>query len=503
MQPEQNLQGLIFAAVFCDTMEHEILDSYLNSSSIVQHQLDSYNKFIHIGLQKIIESQSIIEPGISDFSIKFTNIRLESPIVIEADGSRKKITPNEAIIRNLTYSAPIYITYVPIISGIEKDINKEEIFIGELPVMVKSDLCTINNASKEALIKLGEDPDNPGGYFIIKGTERVLIGIEDLAPNRITCTKEKKSVTAKVFSTTLNFRAKTSIVRDEYGTYKIMFPTLTKATDLILILKALGIDKKQILAQLSDQEIINDMILNIDQSKTRDMSQAEAIKELGRMSAPNQTPEYQAKRAENQLDMYLLPHLGIKPEYRMDKAVYLITMAEKASLVAYKKAKQDDKDNYSNKRVKLAGDLMEELFNNAFKFFIKDIKYHIERTAARGRKLGVRSNINPDVLTEKILYSMGTGTWPNGQTGVSQVLERINFVNSISHLRRIKSPLAKKHPHYKARDVHGTHIGKICPSESPEGPEVGLTKYFALTAKVTNGIDSQLIEAKLKELKLI
>ena len=98
---------------------------------------------------------------------------------------------------------------------------------------------------------------------------------------------------------------------------------------------------------------------------------------------------------------------------------------------------------------------------------------------------------------------MGTGTWPNGQTGVSQVLERINFINSLSHLRRIKSPLAKKHPHFKARDVHGTHIGKICPSESPEGTEVGLTKYFALMAKVTTGIDNKLIENKLKELKLI
>ncbi len=484
-------------------MDHDLLISYLNSSSIVQHQIDSYNRFIHIGLQKIIEVQNIIEPGIADYAIKFTNIRLESPIAIEADGSTKRITPNEAITRNLTYSAPIYITYVPIISGIQKDINKEEIFIGELPVMVKSDLCTIHNMNAEQLQKTGEDPNDTGGYFIIKGTERVLIGIEDLAPNRITCTKEKKGVVAKVFSTTLNFRAKTSITRDEYGLYKIIFPTLSKSVDLILILKSLGFAEKQILNNLKDKEISNDMILNIDQSKVKNMNQQETIRELGKLSAPNQTQEYQIKRAENQIDLYLLPHLGTTPESRNEKAVYLITMAEKASLLAYKKTKEDDKDNYSNKRIKLAGDLMEELFNNSFKFFIKNIKYHIERTAARGRKLNIRSNINPDDLTGKILYSMGTGTWPNGQTGVSQVLERINFINSLSHLRRIKSPLAKKHPHFKARDVPGTHIGKICPSESPEGTEVGLTKYFALMAKVTTGIDNKLIENKLKELKLI
>ena len=144
---------------------------------------------------------------------------------------------------------------------------------------------------------------------------------------------------------------------------------------------------------------------------------------------------------------------------------------------------------------------MEELFNNAFKFFIKDIKYHIERTTARGRKLTVRTNINPDTLTEKILYSMGTGSWPAGQTGVSQVLDRTNFIGSLAHLRRVKSPLSKKHPHFKARDVHGTYIGKICPSETPEGTDVGLTKYLALMAKITVGAETKQLEEKLKELE--
>jgi len=171
--------------------------------------------------------------------------------------------------------------------------------------------------------------------------------------------------------------------------------------------------------------------------------------------------------------------------------------------VAYKYAKGDDKDHYANKRIKLAGDLMEELFNNAFKFFIKDIKYHIERTTARGRKLSVRTNINPDTLTEKMLYSMGTGSWPAGQTGISQVLDRMNMTSTLAHLRRVKSPLSKKHPHFKARDVHGTYIGKLCPSETPEGTDVGLTKYLALMTKITVGADTKVLEDKLKESKLI
>jgi DNA-directed RNA polymerase beta subunit len=357
--------------------------------------------------------------------------------------------------------------------------------------------------SPQQLIEEGEDPDDPGGYFIIKGTERVLVGIEDLAPNKMMTTKEKNETVTKVFSTTLNFRAKCTITRDEYGIFTIMFPTLSKELNLVMVLRALGMQSKEMLDLITNREVKNDFLLNIELSKAKDLSSAEAMSELGKITAPNQAQTYQEKRAEMQLDTYILPHLGTTPQSRADKALYLVRMAERTSMVAYNYVKSDDKDHYANKRVKLAGDLMEELFNTAFKAFVKDIKYHVERTTARGRKLAVKTNINPDTLTEKILYSMSTGSWPAGQTGVSQVLDRFNFASSVAHIRRVKSPLAKRHPHFKARDVHGTHLGKICISETPEGIEVGLTRYLALMSKVTVGADHQLLEGKLKELKLL
>jgi DNA-directed RNA polymerase beta subunit len=482
--------------------DHAVLESYLNSTSMVQQQVESYNRFVRIGINKVLESNSLVEPEVTNFAIKFTNIRLEKPIIIESDSSTKKVMPNEAIARNLTYAAPMYITYVPIVSGIEKSDVAGEAFIGEMPVMIKSDLCYTKNMTREQLINEGEDPDDPGGYFIIKGTERVLVGIEDLAPNRIMTTVEKgKGVVSKVFSTIVNFRARCSVTRDEYGIYTVLFPTVSKGMDLIMILRALGMQPKDMSSKLQDAR--NDLLLNMDLSAAKEMSQNEALMELGRLAAPNQTKEYQEKRAEVQLDTYILPHLGSKAPERIEKARYLLHMAEKCSLVAFKHMKSDDKDHYANKRIKLAGDLMEELFNNTMKFFIKDIKYHIERTTARGRRLTVRTNINPDTLTEKILYSMGTGSWPAGQTGVSQVLERTNLVSSLAHLRRVKSPLSKKHPHFKARDVHGTYLGKICVSETPEGTDVGLTKYLALMSKITVGMEAKQLEEKLKELKLI
>ena len=170
-------------------------------------------------------------------------------------------------------------------------------------------------------------------------------------------------------------------------------------------------------------------------------------------------------------------------------------------MVGNKLAREDDKDHYANKRIKFAGELMEDLFTYAFRFFTKEVKYQIERTSARGRKLSIQSIINPDTITERISYAMGTGTWVAGQTGISQVLDRVNFSSAYTHLRRVKSPLAKKHPHFKAREVHGTQWGKICPSETPEGQEVGLTKYLALMSKVTVGAEESSFEDKLVGLK--
>src|SRR5271155_2084288 len=188
--------------------DHEVLESYLSSTSMVQQQIESYNRFIRMGMQKVIDSNSLVEPEVSDFAINFIGVRVEPPIIIESDSSTRKIMPNEALARNLTYASPMYITYVPVVSGIEKDDAAGEAFVGEMPVMIKSDLCYTHNMTREQLINEGEDPDDPGGYFIIKGTERVLVGTEDLAPNRIITTKEGgHEVVSKVFSTTMNFRA--------------------------------------------------------------------------------------------------------------------------------------------------------------------------------------------------------------------------------------------------------------------------------------------------------
>ncbi len=483
-----------------------LLESYLNAASLVQHQIDSYNRFLDTGIPKAMGGQTLIEPSVEGFALKLGNVRIGSPSVIEADSSRRNILPNEARLRNLTYSAPIFMEVVPVIRGIEKTASYGEVYVGDLPIMVKSNLCPTKTLTKTQLIENGEDPEDPGGYFIIKGVERVLIGLDDVASNRIITTREKKGSETKsrVFSSTPGFRARCVVTRNTTGVFSVDFPTVSKSIELILLLRALGMQPEDIREYASElPSFRNDMMLNLELSqinKDGGMQPSDALLEVGRQATPGQAREYQIRRAEMQLDSYLLPHIGTDPKSRKEKARYLLEMSRKATMVANRLVKQDDKDNYTNKRTRFAGELMEELFAYAFRFFLKEIKYQVERMSARGRRLSIQSIISPDTLTEKIAYAMGTGTWVAGQTGVSQVLDRTNLISTYAHLRRVKSPLAKKHPHFKARDVHGTQWGKICPSESPEGQEVGLTKYLALMSKVTVGAEEESVEKSIRTL---
>ncbi len=484
-------------------MTNELLESFLESNSLVQHQIESFNRFIDTGIQSVIDRQNVIEPSVEGFALKLSKIRLEKASIIEADGSRRAIMPNEARLRNFTYSAPIFIGIVPVIRGIEKSASFGEVFVGELPIMLRSNLCYMKTFSKQQMVENGEDAEDPGGYFVIKGVERVLIGLEDIAANRIITTKKKggDKIASVVFSTAPGFRARCVVTRAQTGVFTVDFPTVPKSLNLMLLLNALGMKSKDILEYASDMlSFKNDVMLNLELYEHKDIPTNEALVELGKLSAPGQTKEYQQKRADTQIDNYLLPHIGEGAEDRHEKGKYLIQMARKATLVGNGIAKEDDKDHYGNKRVKFSGELMEELFAYAFRFFTKEVKYQIERTSAMGRKLSIQSIINPDTITERIAYAMGTGTWIAGQTGVSQVLDRTNIISTYTHLRRVKSPLAKKHPHFKARDVHGTQWGKICPSETPEGQEVGLTKYLAIMSKITVGADEASVKQKVGEL---
>ncbi len=137
---------------------------------------------------------------------------------------------------------------------------------------------------------------------------------------------------------------------------------------------------------------------------------------------------------------------------------------------------------------------MEEIFRVAFLRLIKDVKYQLERAKIRGRPLKMSTAVRSDVLTDRLMHPMATGNWVGGRTGVSQLIDRHNYISVLSHLRRVVSPLSRSQPHFEARDLHPTQWGRICPSETPEGPNCGLVKNFAEYAEVSVGTDENEIK---------
>ena len=198
-----------------------------------------------------------------------------------------------------------------------------------------------------------------------------------------------------------------------------------------------------------------------------------ALQWLEKKFAAGQQKENREARIQNLLDKELLPHLGSAPEHREKKAIFLGRIVRQVLEMAITDQDPNDKDHYANKRVRLAGDLVEDLFRVSMQQLARDLKYQLERHHNRKRELKITSCLRPDVLSSKILHALATGNWVGGRSGVSQLLDRTTYLASLSHMRRVTSPLVRSQPHFEARDLHPTQWGRLCPNETPEGQNCG------------------------------
>ncbi|MBI5377490.1 MAG: DNA-directed RNA polymerase subunit B, partial [Thaumarchaeota archaeon] len=160
----------------------------------------------------------------------------------------------------------------------------------------------------------------------------------------------------------------------------------------------------------------------------------------------------------------------------------------------------DDKDHYGNKVIKFAGQMLADLFRTAFRNLVRDMKYQLERSGQKRGINAVAAAVRPGIVTDKLNNAIATGNWGRGRVGVTQLLDRTNYLSTISHLRRIQSPLSRSQPNFEARDLHATHFGRICPSETPEGSNCGLVKNLALSAIISVNVPSEDIIEKLYDL---
>ncbi|HKM13766.1 MAG TPA: DNA-directed RNA polymerase subunit B [Candidatus Methanomethylophilaceae archaeon] len=543
----------------------DLVDLYFTERNIVNHHLSSYNDFLATAdnpnsrMQKIVDDIRVptddtargtirldperaggrnieirigrvrTEAGDIDPQAKPT-VRIEPPKVMEANGYSHELVPMEARLRNLNYLSPVYVRFDLYEDGEEiiSPENEKWIRVGNLPMMIKSKGCNLNRdvvslaqdrrltdeEYHQLLITHKEDPEEPGGYFIIGGTERALITLEDLAPNRVMVEFNQRYgnpvESAKVFSQRDGYRALTLVEKKKDGMLMVSVPVASSAIPLVALMKALGMESDQEIFEtiFSDESMTNSIYANIEASLDKKTyapngyhSTEDAIMYLERNFAAGQAKEYRTKKVESILDHSLLPHLGDTSEDRMKKAIYLGRIARSVLELSLGKRKEDDKDHYANKRLKLSGDLMEDLFRTSFSSLMKDLKYQLERNWGRKKnELNISSSIRPDLLTHKLLHALATGNWVGGRAGVSQLLDRTSNLSAVSHLRRITSSLTRSQPHFEARDLHPTQWGRLCPAETPEGQNCGLVKNAALIIDVSEGFPDQDVRLTLRDL---
>ncbi|MBK70831.1 MAG: DNA-directed RNA polymerase subunit B [Euryarchaeota archaeon] len=528
----------------------EIIQSFFKERSLVNHQIASYDDCIPAGdnmlsrMEKIIRN---IRVGIDgeveddeggfikldvvdqDIVIRLKNIQLGEPTIREANGSEHPSSPMECRLRKLTYMSPVTIDFQIVRNGIPSP-KEEGVQVGSMPIMVRSKRCNLHPAHiagdrqlypttsnedsdlwKELLKTKGEDPLDPGGYFIINGTERVLISTEDLAPNRVTVEINnryaKRTEVAKIFSQKDGMRKPLTVEKRRDGMLMVKISTAgTTPIPVVLLMRALGIDNDQEIftAIAGPTETFKYIVANINEVNDNEeyavQNMLEAHEWLQKKFAAGQQKDYREARVDQLLDRELLPHLGDQGTDRKKKAVFLGRIVRQVLEMAMHSKEPNDKDHYANKRVRLAGDLIEDLFRVSSNQLARDLKYQLERHHNRKRELRITSCLRPDVLTSKIMHALATGNWVGGRSGVSQLLDRTTYLAALSHMRRVTSPLVRSQPHFEARDLHPTHWGRLCPNETPEGQNCGLVKNAAQMIDVSEYISEQDVRNQLDEL---
>lgn len=466
--------------------------------------------------------------------ISFGQLQMGRPIFQEATGETELLYPNQARLRNLTYAAPLYCeitkTTVQLTDpehGVE-DVQSEpmqRIFIGRIPIMLRSKYCLLEPCTQDfELNQMGECHVDQGGYFIINGSEKVLLAQEKMSANHVFVfvkAQSKFSHIAEVRSVAdVSNRPATSLQvkllarsggRGSISGQTIVctLPQIRADIPIVIVFRALGFqnDKevmKHICYDFTDDELMTALMPSIEEAQViQDQDIAlDFIAKRGQTVAV--TRERRIKYAKDLLQLEFIPHVSTEQGMELKKGYYLGYMVNKMLQVALGRQPEDDRDHYGNKRLDLAGPLMAGLFRQQLRKLMKDVRTNAKRTLNSGGEVELNSVVKSSIITNGLKYALATGNWNSAggaptKTGVSQVLNRLTFASSLSHLRRLNSPIGREGKLAKPRQLHNTHWGMICPAETPEGQACGLVKNLALMAYVSVGSLSRPVTLFLEE----
>ncbi len=477
--------------------------------------------------------------------LEFENVSIRKPTIFENNGSIQPMMPNDARLRNLTYAAPLYVdvrvktTYIDNTqNGIQQ--TKTRVFpnvhLGKLPVMVGSKYCLLQDQRYLHPSALGECAEDPGGYFIIQGGERVIISQERMSENRPfvfrnnrNSAKEWEVVEVKAIGPTNEQVPKSNTVKIVYHPknpsimlLRAGIPRIKQEIPLFILFRALGVEKDRDIVELilgTDMDSAFSSIFDESMqeglvARTREEAITWIAQHMNSWSIKNQKPVV----VQDILSEELFPHVG-GAEANYAKACLLAHMTRKMFLVAYNRISNDDRDGYSNKRVDLPGFLLANLFRTYFSTkMVKDIKASLGKEIHSGswkssgnfediiNVSNIYKIIKSTIIDVGLRSSLATGNFGSAKLGgptkigVSQVLNRLNFASSISHLRRTSTPIEKTGKLIPPRKLHNSQWGYICPAETPEGHSVGVVKNMATTAIVSIASEPSLVRTFLSNI---
>jgi len=526
----------------------EIIESYFagqHLERLVRHQIESYNHFVNFQVLRTIQmfnpvtirSENDYVPDRDKYFLEvfitFTNFKLHPPQIHENNGATKVMLPQEAKLRNFTYASnmtvDVNIQYVvrntenmdtPKI--IEKTLPK--ITIGKLPIMLKSSVCVLTQNKHINHQYTGECSMDCGGYFIIKGSEKTVLGQERAAENRIYCFDGKNT-------TKWNWFAEIKSVPDfkcispkqiemmvasknngfGHGIF-VTIPRIKQPIELYVLFRALGV--------ISDKDITKYIMLDLVDKKQFDvltclqasiidankyMTQEDALRHITASVAytPLNMDKETGIRKKREftlevLDNDLFPHCQSLPQ-----KLYLVGyMANKLIQTSLGWISPDDRDSYLNKRIDLTGTSLNNLFRNYLNKLVKEMQKQVVREINTGSWRSTEDYENIINMTNiyKIMKSttienginraLATGDFSikqsnSSKVGVAQVLNRLTYVSSLSHLRRINTPLEKSGELIAPRKLHNTTWGFCCPAETPEGQSIGIVKNISYMSHIT------------------
>jgi DNA-directed RNA polymerase beta subunit len=465
-----------------------LLKNYFNQHSFVESNINSFDYFLGKQLQGLVDEvgeivPTIIPQEVENFMIKLGKISVGTPEITEADGSRRDIFPTETRLRDLTYAAPITLEVSSVINGVTNE--NFTAYLGKMPIMLKSKHCHLHGLKADDLTKQGEDSNDSGGYFILNGNERALIMVEDLASNKFFVKKATigtSKFVGKLYSEKTSYRIPHTLEQTKDGIISLSF-TRFKRVPVVALIKALGIISDQEIMQSISKDTFDDVLINLyDNIELK--TQEDALDYIAKKIGITQK-EVRVERVREYLDKYLLPHLGIEKKDRIVKAQNLAKMVKRFLLVSTGKISSLDQDHYSNKRLKLSGDLLMDLFRVNLRSLVQDILYNFQRLVKRGKFTSLKIIIREQLLSSRVHSAMATGSWVGGRAGISQNMQRTNRIDTLSHLQRVVSLLTSSQENFDARALHSTHWGRLCPVETPEGTPIGLRKNLAIMANIT------------------